>query len=246
MNAPALRPRSVGEILDLAFQLYRSRWPQMATATGLLVLPLLVLEAVAPLSALPMLEQLGNLFFLAASAAVVVIASEAYLGREVAAADAVRAVGRRFLSVWGAAIIQGLLIILGLILFIIPGIIAMVLTFGMQQAVMIEGRSAGEAFERSRSLAGDQFKQIMLTSVLAFVIMIFAMIGFGMVIGITVTDVRMSTLLINIAMIAINPLAAVVGTVLYYDLRIRKEAFDVSVATERLGEDLQAAPFPAL
>jgi hypothetical protein len=246
MNAPALRPRSVGEILDLGFQLYRSRWVQMATATGLLVMPLLLLQAVAPLNALPVLDQLGNLFFLAASAAVVVIASEAYLGREVTAADAVRTVGRRFLSVWGAAIIQGLLIGIGLLLLIVPGIIAAAWTFAMQQAVMIEGRTAGDAFERSRSLSRDQFRHILLTSGLMFVIVLFAMMGFGMVIGLTITDVRQSMLLVNLALIAINPLAAVVGTVLYYDLRIRKEAFDVSVATDRLGEDLQATPFPAL
>jgi hypothetical protein len=243
MNGPALRARSVGEILDLSFQIYRSRWPAMAAATGLFVFPLLLLEAVAPLNSLSMLESLGNLFFLAASAAVVVIASEAYLGREVAAADAVRIVGRRFFSVWGAAIIQGILVFLGLLLFIVPGIIALALTFGMQQAVMIEGKSAGEAFERSRSLAGDHFKHILLTSVLAFIIVIFAMLGFGMLIGYGVTDVRMSTLLVNLALVAINPLAAVVGTVLYYDLRIRKEAFDVAVAMERLGPN---EPVPAL
>ena len=115
MTVPALRARSVGEILDLAFQLYRSRWKQMATATGILVLPLLALEAVAPLSAVPVLDMFSYLFFLAASAAVVVIASEAYLGRDVAAADAVRAAGSRFFSVWGAAIIQFILVMFGLV-----------------------------------------------------------------------------------------------------------------------------------
>jgi hypothetical protein len=245
MNAPALRARSVGEILDLAFQLYRSRWSQMATATGLLVLPLLALEAIAPMSALPMLEQLGNLFFLAASAAVVVIASEAYLGREVAAADAVRTVGSRFLSVWGAAIIQGILIFLGILLLIVPGIIAAIMTFAMQQAVMIEGRSAGEAFERSRTLARDNWKHIVLTSVMVFMIVIFAMVGFGALLTIAGIEGRLSIILVNVALIAINPLGAVVGTVLYYDLRIRKEAFDVAVATERLDQQ-PAQPFPAL
>lgn len=241
MNAPALRARSVGEILDLSFQLYRSRWRQMATATGVLVLPLLALEAVAPLETLPMLESLSGLVFMAASAAVVVIASEAYLGRNAAAGDAVRAAGRRFFSVWGAAIIQTLLIVLGLILFIIPGIIAMAVTFAMQQAVMIEGRTAGEAYGRSRSLARGEFVHILLTSVLAFVILIFAMLGFGVVIEIGVDNVRLATLLTNVVLIAINPLAAVVGTVLYYDLRIRKEAFDVAVATELLA-DTEPAP----
>jgi hypothetical protein len=236
MNAPALRARSVGEILDLAFQLYRSRWRQMATATGILVLPLLALEAVVPVDALDLLEALSNLFFLAASAAVVVIASGAYLGREVSAGEAVRAAGRRFISVWGSAIMQGILIGLGLILFIIPGIIALAMTFAMQQAVMIEGNTTSDAFERSRSLASDHYRQILLTSVLTYVIVIFAMMGFGMVIELGVSNVRLSILLTNVALIAVNPLAAVVSTVLYYDLRIRKEAFDVAMATERLDE----------
>jgi hypothetical protein len=244
MSAHTLRARSVGEILDLAFQLYRSRWKQMATATGVLVLPLLALEAVAPLEVLPMLEAVSNLVFLAASAAVVVIASEAYLGREVAAADAVRAAGRRFFSVWGAAIIQGLLIVFGLILFIIPGIIAMALTFAMQQAIMIEGDTAGDAYSRSRELARGFFKHILLTSVLTYIIVIFAMMGFGVAIELGVDNERLAILLTNVALIAINPLAAVVGTVLYYDLRIRKEAFDVAVATERLADE-PSQPVPA-
>ena len=88
--APALRTRSAGEILDLSFQIYRSRWASMAAATAMLVFPLLLLEAVAPLDALNLLEALGNLFFMAASAAVVVIASEAYMGREVGASEAAR------------------------------------------------------------------------------------------------------------------------------------------------------------
>jgi hypothetical protein len=234
MNAPALRARSVGEILDLGFQLYRSRWPQMATATGIVVLPLLVLQAIAPAGLLPVLDQISNLFFLAASAAVVVIASEAYMGREIAASDALRQVGSRFISVWGAALIQGFLIILGTLLFIIPGIIAAAWTFAMQQAVMIEGRTAGEAFNRSQELSRDNFKHILLTSGLMFVILFFIMAGFGIVLALGVESVRLTTLLANVGLVAINPLAAVVGTVLYYDLRIRKEAFDVAVATERL------------
>jgi hypothetical protein len=245
MNAPALRARSVGEILDLSFQLYRSRWAQMAVATGLLVLPLLVLEAIAPLEAFDTLEQLGNLFYLAASAAVVVIASGAYMGREVSAAESIRAVGSRFFSVWGAAIIQGFLIIIGLILLVIPGIFAMIYTFAMQQAVMIEGKTASESWERSKSLAEDELKHILLTSVMAFIIVFIAMFGVGVALSYAPLGERMTIIVVNIIAIALNPLTAVVGTVLYYDLRIRKEAFDVAVATERLG-DTEPTPAPAL
>jgi hypothetical protein len=244
MTAPALRARSVGEILDLGFQLYRSRWQQMATATGILVLPLLVLQAIAPLELLGLLQFVSNLVFLAASAAVVVIASEAYMGRDISAGDAVRAAGQRFFSIWGAAIMQGILIVLGLLLLIIPGIIAMAATFAMQQAIMIEGNTASDSFERSRDLARGHFMHIMLTSVLSYIIVLFAMMGLGFLIGFGVSSVRMATLLSNVAMVAVNPLYAVVGTVLYYDLRIRKEAFDVAVATERL-DNAPAQPVAA-
>jgi hypothetical protein len=243
MNAPALRPRTIGEILDTAFQLYRSRWSEMALATGVLVMPLLLLEAVAPWELIPLLERLGNLFFMAASAAVVAITAGAYRGDDVDAVDAVRAVGRRFFSVWGATIIQGLLVGIGLVFLVVPGILFLAMTFGMQQAVMIEGRSAGEAYTRSKVLAEDSFMFILLTSVMAFIITIAAMIGFGLVAAQAITSPRLALLATNAVMIALNPFAAVVGTVLYYDLRIRKEAFDVAVATERLEG---AVPAPAV
>jgi hypothetical protein len=242
MSAPALRPRSVGEILDTAFQLYRSRFPQMATATGVLVMPILLLELVAPLSLFGLLDRIGGLFFLAASAAVVCIASGAYQGKDVDAVDAIREVGSRFMSVWGAAIIQGLLVGLGFLLLVVPGVFALAYTFSMQQAVMIEGRTAGDAFERSKALAKGSMKPILLTSVLAFIIVIVAMIAVGTAVSFFPVGLRLQALLINVVLIALNPLAAVVGTVMYYDLRIRKEAYDVAVATERLET---APPVPA-
>lgn len=194
----------------------------------------------APLGALNFLDQIGNLFFLAASAAVVVIAAGAYRGEDVDAVDAIRAVGGRFFSVWGAAFIQGLLVGLGLLLLVVPGIIALAYTFGMQQAVMVEGCSAGDAFERSKTLAKGSLKPILLTTVLAFVITFAAAVGIATALEMVGVSGRLSILLFNVALIGLNPLAAVVSTVLYYDLRIRKEAFDVAMAAERLGE--QAAP----
>lgn len=243
MNSPALRPRSVGEILDTGFQLYRSRWSEMAIATGVLVLPLLLLEAVAPYEMLPVLERLGNLFFMAASAAVVAITAGMYRGEDVDAVDAIRAVGQRFFSVWGAALIQGILLVIGLVMLVIPAFIFLAMTFAMVQAVMIEGKTAGEAFERSRNLASDSYKPVLLTSVMMFIIVIAVMTGVGMVMGMFVTSPRLFLLLVNMTAIALNPLAAVVSTVLYYDLRIRKEAYDVTVMTEKLAS---AAPVPAL
>jgi hypothetical protein len=234
MASLALRPRGVGEILDAGFQLYRQRWLPMVAATLIVLLPILLLEAVGPLMWLPILELLARVFFMAASAAVVVIASGAYLGREVSAGQAVAQAGRRFLSVLGSAVFQSILITLGLFLLVVPGIIAMAYTFAMQQAVMIEGCSTDDAFQRSRELARGHLRPVLLTSVLAIVITLLAGMGIDEVLNRLVPPGRMYPVLVNLSLVVLNPLVASITTVLYYDLRIRKEAFDVVVATERL------------
>lgn len=243
MASLALRPRGIGEILDLGFQLYRQRWLPMVAATLIVLLPILVLEAVGPFLLLPVLELLANVFFMAASAAVVVIASGAYLGKEVSAGESVRQVGRRFLSVLGSSVFQSILISLGLLLLVVPGIIAMAFTFAMQQAVMIEGCSTDDAFRRSRELARGHLRPVLLTSALAIVITLLAGLGIDEVLNRFVPPGRMYPVLVNLSLVVLNPLVASITTVLYYDLRIRKEAFDVAVATEQLDS---AAPVPAL
>ena len=236
MTTLSLHARSAGEILDAAFQIYRSRWIPMVAATAVLVLPVLLIQAAAPLEVLPMLDAVSNLFFLAATAAVVVIASGVYTGRDVGAMEAVQTLGGRFFSVWGAAIVQGILIFVGLMLLVVPAFIFGAWTFAMQQAVMIEGRTAGDAFGRSRELARGHVKHILVTMLLAVAIVYTAVLGVAFLVGIAFAGERTWALALSLALVALNPITAVVGTVLYYDLRIRKEAFDVQVAADRLAE----------
>jgi uncharacterized membrane protein len=241
MNAPALRALSIGEILDTAFVLYRRDFAQMVLATGLFILPLLVIEAVVPLGYLAIVDRIGNIFVLAATAAVVLIASERYMGRSLDAMSAMRRVGDRFLSVWGAAFFQGLIVGIGFVLLVIPGIIALAYTFAMQQAVMIEGATAGDSWERSKSLAEDNFWRIAGTSIVAFVIVFTATVAMGMFAAQYYPDPRWGLIATNLFLVLLHPFGAVVGTVLYYDLRIRKEGYDVQVMAEQLG----GTPAPA-
>jgi hypothetical protein len=245
MTPPLFRRRSVGEILDMAFQIYRARWAAMATATAVLIFPVLALQAVLPLEGAFLLNLLLGLFYMAASGAVVVIASEAYMGRTVAPMTAVRMVLRRFFSIWGAAFLQGLIVGIGFLLLIVPGIIFSAWTLVMPQAVMIEGANASDSFERSKALAEDHVMHVLLTGVMAWVIGFMAVMAVNTTLAMFLPDARFLLIAGNLVRVAINPLAAVVGTVLYYDLRIRKEAFDVVMAAERLGE-VPGQPVPAL
>jgi len=79
-----------------------------------------------------------------------------------------RAVFSRFGSVWGAALMKNLLVGFGLLLLVVPGVIAFIVTFAMVPAVLIEGASTSEAFDRSRALARGQWGRILATQVLGF------------------------------------------------------------------------------
>jgi ABC-type spermidine/putrescine transport system permease subunit II len=130
---------------------------------------------------------------------------------------------------------------LGLLLLIVPGLIAAAWTFGMQQAVMIEGRKAGDAFERSRDLARGNLMHVLLTAVMTLVITFVGVIGAMVVLGYVFTGTRSLNIVSTLVMILLNPLAAVVNTVLYYDLRIRKEGYDVEVYAERMDAGVPVA-----
>lgn len=247
MQPIALRTRSLGEILDTGFQLYRRGWVPMATATIILISPVLLVEALAPVGALGAIDRLMNIFFIAASAAVVLIASEAYRGRSMDAPTAVGRVLRRFLSVWGAAIIQGILIGIGTLLLIVPGIIAAAWTFAMQQAVMVEGAKAGEAFGRSRDLTRGHTWHVLGVIVVAFLITFVPAITMAMLFapGVVGLGEREGLIALNLVLVLLQPIGACIATALYYDMRVRKEAFDVEVMTQELAAAEGATPAPA-
>jgi hypothetical protein len=240
MSAPFLRPRSTGEILDAAFQIVRAHFVAIAIAVSVLMSPLVVMRLLLPLGAGPLLDRLSNLFYMAAGAAVVVMVSEAYLGRVPDRRAAVGEVGRRFFSVWGASIIQGILIVIGLLLLVVPGFIFAAWTFAMIAAVMLEGKRAGEAFTRSRELARGNVGRILITMAVAYVIFFAVVIGMSIVVEylpiMSVAGERVLTAAMELVAALGYVLIPAVGTVLYYDLRIRNEAFDVEIAAARLDE----------
>ena len=98
MMPPALRPLSVGEILDVSFTLYRRHFAPLATValicSGIpMVLNLFLQSAGGILSNLPLLALYYVVFAVLnsiATAATVFIVSESYLGRPVGAREALR------------------------------------------------------------------------------------------------------------------------------------------------------------
>ena len=247
MSAPpialALRPRSATEIIDASFQLLRQHYGSFAAAAAAVLLPALVLRVILPDRAAWLPNLLTQLLQSTAAGATIVLVSDTYLGRAPNVGDAVRLVFRRFGSIFLAAIIQGFVIAVGFVLFIVPGFIFAAWAFAMPMVVVLEGRGALDSFGRSRELARGQVGHILGTLIIAYVLFfIIFFIGLGIIgalAGVSgafraASGERSGDVAGIIFAILAHPVVAVVGTLLYYDLRIRKEGFDLEVMARDL------------
>jgi hypothetical protein len=252
MLVPTFRARSVPELLDAAFQVLRARYAQIVTAALVISLPAVVLGLVLPPDAAALGTIVHNFSLVYAGAAAVVIVSDAYLGRERSLGAVLRAVFSRFGSIWRVAFMKNVMIGLGLLLLVVPGVIAFIMSFAMVPAVMIEGASTGDSFDRSRALARGHWGRILGAQLLGFVLMYLAYFGalfgigllFGMVGGLSEAAAE---LLSQALLTALYPLPATVTVLLYYDVRIRKEAFDLQMLIDAVPaiETAAAPPVPA-
>lgn len=234
--APTFRARSVPEVLDAGFQVIRAHYLQLALLSLIIASPALVLRFfLAGTEGERFVTLLQGMLTNYVIAAAVVVVSEAYLGRTVEVGEVLQRVGSRFGSIWGAAFIRGFLMIFGLLLLVIPGIIAMIVTFAMPIVVMVEGASSSDSFERSRSLAKENWGRIAMTLGVAVILQYLAVFGSGFVLGLVLGPTTATEVTVQAVAVLLAPFPAVVGTVLYYDLRIRKEAFDIEMLMESMG-----------
>jgi hypothetical protein len=187
---------------------------------------------------------------LAAGACYRAIAS-AYLGEQTGWRDSLRYAVRRLHSILWITIAAGFVSLLGLLLCIIPGIY---LGVGFSVAVpvlMTEGLRGFAALGRSRSLVKGFWWRTL--GVLALGGILTALIS-GALSGILIAlvsngssptawiigNVATST----IARVLTTPFTAAFLTVLYFDLRVRKEAFDLQLLAARIGVEPPAGWTP--
>lgn len=245
MSVFTLRPRSATEIIDAAFQLLRSEYSALVATSAVILAPGIFLTLLLPTSVMVAGQLVSQLLQLFAAAAMIVIVSERYLGRAPKAGDAVRAVLSRPWTLLVTSIFQSVLVVIGFVLLIIPGFIFAAWTFAMPMVVMLEHTNTSEAFKRSRELARGEVGHVLGTLVLAFLIFYLVVIALaammGMLFALVGISERIGEVIGQVAMIFAYPVLGVVGTLLYYDLRIRKEGFDL----ETMARELDGTAVPA-
>jgi hypothetical protein len=174
-----------------------------------------------------------------ANATTVAIVTDNYLGREVTIGAAVERALSRFFAVLVAGLLQGFLIGLGFICIIIPGFFCIAWFFSVVNVVIAEGRGPIAALGRSHFLAKGSVVRILSTMVLCLVILLIigaVVNGVALfLVGLLHTSPRLVTLVGTLVRIFTYPFFTVVATVLYFDLRIRKEGMDLDIMAKELG-----------
>jgi Membrane domain of glycerophosphoryl diester phosphodiesterase len=252
-----LRPLTVGEILDTSFSLYRRHFGALATValvcTGVPLVLRLFLQASGGFFLNITLGLLYALCLvvlnLVATAATVFIVSESYLGRPLSAREALQRSTPYIGRILVCSLLMTLAVGLGFLLLFIPGVILAVGLAMAIPAVVLEPRaSASGALSRSWDLTRGARWRIFGLGVTLLVLLYIPVVAIGGLFALIVpgsggmfggASIGMVTAIAvgGIVQMFIYPLFYCVLTVTYYDLRVRKEGFDL----ELLASTLQSA-----
>lgn len=170
-------------------------------------------------------------------AATIFTVSDVYLNRPVSVRGAFAHVRGHIASALGTIFLTGLMVGAGMLLLFIPGIILACRTGVAVPAAMLEDDSPGSAISRSmdltRGFSMQMFLIFLLTWVLAFGAAFLIAIPFGILavtprphvlpLGVVVLQHALNFL----EQVLIAPIGAIAFSLMYYNLRVRKEAFDL-------------------
>jgi hypothetical protein len=264
-----LRPRGIGEILDSAVALYRARFGKLMLVAAAVVIPVQVLSAMVLLSAqpesyhrlnfsgsvTPQYDANSALLGLAAVLVITVVSllstafvvavctrivADAYIDRDSAARDAVRAVRPRLFAVIGLTILVSICDAIGLA-FCIVGVLVPLTLFAVAIPVLIlEGITVSAAISRSVNLTKSNAGHVLGVVLVAGLLVRVLSLGFAVAVNYllrsgdsVVSAVIGQSIASAIAAILTTPFVATATVALYFDLRIRNEAFDVQLLMQR-------------
>jgi hypothetical protein len=234
----ALRPRSPTELVDAAFQLYRRDPIPFITGLGLIYVPWLVIAAATGLAlalADPTTFDIGRamwfsfgsaLAYMLAASVTTSLANDAYFGRGADLPKALRLVVRRFGDIVVAALITGVCVMFGFMLLILPGIYIYCRFFATKQAILLEDRNGPASIGRSWRLSKGGVRHILNTLGLALLLNLAVGIGANFVARM-VPSQMVQQVIATIVGCLVYPIVGIIETMLYYDIRIRREGFDI-------------------
>jgi hypothetical protein len=257
-----LNPRNIGDILGDTFRIYGRNFWDLVAITAIVLGVLGIIEIIAGLGALPLVITGGEIEALAgwtiAGLIILVVAyivggilvvgalihvvSEQYLGQRISIRQAYGFAWRRLGAMLGAGILASLAIggiiavsvsvaalsWVGWILLVVgscASIYLMISWIFVLPAALLEGLGPTAALSRSSALVKKNWWRVLgITLVVALISAAISLI-LGMI----------PTVGAILASILVTPIYMIASTLLYYDLRVRKEGYSL----EALASELQ-------
>jgi hypothetical protein len=261
-----LRPLDIGQTVDAAVNLYSKNATKLWTLVAIVIIPIQALVVIIRRVTLPsgvfvhngslytfgstsnsaynigllLAAVLGLFGYLLATGAVVRLQLDAYLGTPTDIRSSIDyALGRhRLLSLLWVGIIATVMIGVGLVLLIIPGIYLFVALAFAIPVLMLEGSRGMAAISRSMSLVSGRWWPTfgrLLVGLILYIVAVFIVGVIGSAISHGVSSVSLY-LIINcvvgiIISVFLAPFIAALINVTYIDLRVRKEGADHTALT---------------
>ena len=254
-------PKTLGEILSAAFNIYKANASKLVLVIALVVVPLSLIGALffgvvfAPerievgstgsgvvvdyagrsWGANLLVGSIGALIAIIISAilqaAILRAAAQATIGDPVDVEASYRYGFKRLGSVILLSLLVGLIVAVGFILLIVPGIIFLVFLSASIPVLIVENRRGTEAMSRSWNLVKGHFWH-------ALVVILVAALIVGVVSGIIGAiggdNWFVRWIFTSIAQIVTAPFAALVSVILYLDLRARSETLTAETLRREL------------
>lgn len=256
MTAAVLRPLSLGEILDTSFQVYRRHFaalvPVMLVCYGPTALIGVFIRAAGGLSSHIVLWVVSVVLAMVtttiATGATVLVISESYLGRSIDGVEALRRAMPYFGRLILASFAYVLLVGIGLLFLAVPGVIIACALMVTWPAIVLESlptwdAGLGRSWELSKGSRGRIFLLGVLLSLVSFVpvmgvstlfVLVVLMTGWTGSSALVTVGTVTGALLIELVKLLTYAFFNCALTIMYYDLRVRREGFDLELLATTL------------
>ncbi len=206
-------------------------------------------EAAAFLAGQLAIGLLGVLAFLLATGACFRAIAEGWLGRTPNWRESLGFAARRTHSLLWISVLYGLGALVGFVFLILPGIwisIAWIVAFPV---LFVEDRRGRKALGRSFRLVEGRWWPAFGVTAVGFLLA--SVLGFILQVGIGLLSIvndslgfliLLSTVATLITQLITTPFQAAIVALLYFDLRVRKEGFDLELLARRIGVDPATTP----
>jgi uncharacterized membrane protein len=188
------------------------------------------------------------------TAAMLHVIAQEFIGRRAGVGDAFRFAMRYFGTLLLATLMFGIVLFFGFMLCLIPGLIFLTWYILYSQVIVVEGKGASKSFERSKQLTEGFRLRLLGMWILIIIVQFILGFGLGLVLQAllpaseqiqvpgtfipqtTITNPTnhaihiVITYLLNILL---NTYLSVCVTLFYFDLRIRKEGYDLELAAKQ-------------